>query len=210
MLLKGPLIDSAVTDTAERSRVALLAVPAGASWAQIVSLVRFALSADQLGPADIPATDAPTTDLFGVANTIASVLDAPITIEDRHSRVIAYSKRQEEADQARVETILGRRVPEGILRRLRLSGVFHRLSTEEHVLFFDAGRAAEMPRAAVAIRAGDQVLGSIWAAIPERLPPEKERAMEDAAKVVALYLLRAAAGCRDRATHEHRFGCCAP
>ena len=52
----------------------------------------------------------------------------------------------------------------------------------------------ELPRAAVAVRAGDEVLGSIWAAVREPLTPDRARAMCDAARLVALHLLRIRAG----------------
>jgi hypothetical protein len=51
-----------------------------------------------------------------------------------------------------------------------------------------------LPRAAVAVRAGDEVLGSIWAAVREPLTPDRARAMCDAARLVALHLLRIRAG----------------
>jgi DNA-binding PucR family transcriptional regulator len=54
----------------------------------------------------------PSGDLFAVANAVAALIDAPVTIEDRSSRVLAFSGRQDEADRSRVETILGRQVPE--------------------------------------------------------------------------------------------------
>jgi hypothetical protein len=46
----------------------------------------------------------------------------------------------------------------------------------------------------VAVRAGDEVLGSIWAAVREPLTPDRARAMCDAAHLVALHLLRIRAG----------------
>ena len=51
-----------------------------------------------------------------------------------------------------------------------------------------------MPRVAVAVRAGDEMLGSIWAAVPEPLSEERTEALCDAAKLVALHLLRVRAG----------------
>ena len=51
-----------------------------------------------------------------------------------------------------------------------------------------------LPRAAVAVRAGDEVLGSIWAAVREPLSADRARAMCDAARLVALHLLRIRAG----------------
>src|ERR1700729_750149 len=40
----------------------------------------------------------PSGDLFSVANAVAALIDAPVTIEDRSSRVLAFSGRQDEAD----------------------------------------------------------------------------------------------------------------
>ena len=54
--------------------------------------------------------------------------------------------------------------------------------------------AFSMPRVAVAVRAGDEVLGSIWAAVPGPLSEERTEALCDAAKLVALHLLRVRAG----------------
>ena len=51
-----------------------------------------------------------------------------------------------------------------------------------------------MPRVAIAVRAGDEVLGSIWAAVPGPLSEERTEALRDAAKLVALHLLRVRAG----------------
>ncbi len=44
------------------------------------------------------------------------------------------------------------------------------------------------------MRAGDEILGSIWAAVPGPLSPERLQALTDASKLVALHLLRARAG----------------
>ena len=140
----------------------------------------------------------PSGDLFAVANAIASLLDAPITIEDRSSRVLAFSGRQDEADASRVETILGRQVPERYSRILNERGVFRELLPQRpagvHRARPDGQDAFSMPRVAIAVRAGDEVLGSIWAAVPGPLSEERAEALRDAAKLVALHLLRVRAG----------------
>jgi PucR C-terminal helix-turn-helix domain/GGDEF-like domain len=51
-----------------------------------------------------------------------------------------------------------------------------------------------VPRVAVAVRAGDEFLGSIWAAVREPLTPQRSQAFCDAAKLVALHMLRLRAG----------------
>ena len=140
----------------------------------------------------------PSGDLFAVANAIASLLDAPITIEDRSSRVLAFSGRQDEADPSRVETILGRQVPERYSRILTERGVFRELHRSDRPVFIspipDGQDAFSMPRVAIAVRAGDEVLGSIWAAVPGPLSEERTEALCESAKLVALHLLRVRAG----------------
>jgi hypothetical protein len=47
---------------------------------------------------------------------------------------------------------------------------------------------------AIAVRAGDEVLGSIWAAVSGPLSEERTEALRESAKLVALHLLRVRAG----------------
>jgi len=141
----------------------------------------------------------PSGDLFALANAVAALLDAPVTIEDRSSRVLAFSGRQDEADPSRVETILGRQVPEKYARILAERGVFEELYRSDRPVLVDPvpiddEGAFSMPRVAVAVRAGDEVLGSIWAAVRNPLSAERMQALRDAAKLVALHLLRVRAG----------------
>src|SRR2546423_1099798 len=112
----------------------------------------------------------PSGDLFALANAIGALLDAPVTIEDRSSRVLAFSGRQDEADASRVETILGRQVPERFSRMLSERGVFRELHRSDRPVYIeplpDPRSGLTMLRVAIAVRAGDEFLGSIWAAVP--------------------------------------------
>lgn len=186
------LADDSVVETAEKAGLAVLSLPTGASWSQIVHLAQSVLSHASFGGQQIHGLAG--SDLFALADAIATLIDAPVTIEDRLSRVLAYSGRQDEADAARAETIVGRRVPERFLERLEAEGVFRRLRQETGAVYVDAIGEGILPRLAVSVRAGDEVLGSIWAAIPERPQPDVERAFADAAKVAALHLLKHRAG----------------
>ena len=51
-----------------------------------------------------------------------------------------------------------------------------------------------MPRVALAIRAGDEILGSIWAAVSEPMDPARSRTFKEIGPLVALHLLRERAG----------------
>lgn len=184
--------DPAIVQAAEDAGLAVLSVPSGASWAQIVQLVQSVLSHGTTGRDDVQGLAA--ADLFALADAISQLVDAPVTIEDRLSRVLAYSGRQDEADPARAETIIGRRVPDRFLETLRDLGVFRKLKDERGCVYVDRLHEGVLPRLAVAVRAGDEVLGSIWAAVPRRPAPDVERAFADTAKVAALHLLRHRAG----------------
>ncbi|MDQ3952638.1 MAG: helix-turn-helix domain-containing protein [Actinomycetota bacterium] len=193
LVLKTPAAsDAAIVQAAEDAGLAVLSIPAGASWAQIVQLVQSVLSHGAAGAEDVHGLAA--ADLFALADAISQLVDAPVTIEDRLSRVLAYSGRQDEADPARAETIIGRRVPERFLRSLHELGVFKKLRDEPGCVYVDNLDTGVLPRLAVSVRAGDEILGSIWAAVPDRPTPETERAFADTAKVAALHLLRHRAG----------------
>ena len=192
VLKANSLADGSIISTAEEEGLAVLSVPAGASWSQIVQLAQSVLSHATLAEDELAGPLG--SDLFGLADAIAELIDAPVTIEDRGSRVLAYSGRQDEADAARAETIVGRRVPERFVSRLEERGAFRKLRDGTGCVYVDEIDDGVLPRLAVAVRAGDEMLGSIWAAVPTRPDPAKEQAFAETAKVAALYLLRHRAG----------------
>jgi hypothetical protein len=176
--------------------VSLLALTRGASWTQLVAMLRSLLAEDDIG-GTIPEVlgGIPAGDLFAVANAVSALLDAPVTIEDPSSRVLAFSGRQEEADQGRIETILGRQVPERYLRLLEERGVFRELYRSERPVYIDLGLPeVNVPRVAIAVRAGDEILGFVWAAVREPLSPEHEQSFIEIGRLVALHMLRQRAG----------------
>jgi PucR-like helix-turn-helix protein/diguanylate cyclase with GGDEF domain len=200
LVLRAPVPPSdALIAAAEESGVALLALTRGASWAQLAAMLRSLLAEGDVGDVG-PQTlgGIPSGDLFALANAIAALLDAPVTIEDRRSRVLAFSGRQDEADASRVETILGRQVPERYARLLVERGVFRELNRSERPVYVQAHPGEldglVLSRVAIAVRAGDELLGSIWAAVREPLSEDRNQALSDAAKLVALHMLRIRAG----------------
>lgn len=188
-----------VATAVDETGVALLGLTRGASWAQLAALLRSMLAEGDVGDVG-PQTlgGMPSGDLFALANAVAALLDAPVTIEDRSSRVLAFSGRQDEADRSRVETILGRQVPERYSRLLAERGVFRDLYRNDQPVYVEPPAEGpgdfSVPRVAVAVRAGDEVLGSIWAAVRQPLSEERMHAMRDAARLVALHMLRIRAG----------------
>lgn len=191
VLLKPPLATrAAVRSAAETCGVALVEVHAGAAWAQVVWLLRSVLdaAADESEPGD--DRTAGLGDLFRLADAAAAVVDAPVTIEDANSRVLAYSARQDRTDPARVSTIMGRRVPDDVLARFRSRGVFRELSRGRTTIFVPAQKDGTLPRLIVPIRMGGELLGSMWAVVAGPVAAERAAAFADTAPVVALHLLR--------------------
>ncbi|MEC3977805.1 helix-turn-helix domain-containing protein [Amycolatopsis sp. H20-H5] len=192
VLFKPPLAaKSAVKRAAKSAGLALIEVHAATSWAQLVWLLRTVLDAitdesDSLENGGDPGSG----DLFRLADAVASVVDAPVTIEDTNSRVLAYSARQDLTDSARVSTIMGRRIPDDVLARFRSRGVFRELSRGRQTIFVPAQRDGTLPRLIVPIRMGGELLGSMWAVVAGPVSEERAAAFADAAPVVALHLLR--------------------
>ncbi|MEV0581393.1 helix-turn-helix domain-containing protein [Nonomuraea sp. NPDC050310] len=178
-----------VREAADQAGLPVLSLVRGASWTQVAALLRTVLWVDEAWPKPGESPGGiPSGDLFALANAVAALMDAPVTIEDRDSRVLAFSHRQDEADSSRIATVLGRQVPSEIRRVLEAQGVFRTLYQSGAPLYLDG--LSSMPRAAIAVRAGDEILGSVWAAVSGPLSPERENALRDAAKLVALHLLR--------------------
>jgi DNA-binding PucR family transcriptional regulator len=198
LVLRAPVVlTDEIRRAADGSGVAVLGLSRGAPWGHLAEMLRSLLAEGDVGAVEPESLGGlPSGDLFAVANAVASLLDAPITIEDRNSRVLAFSGRQDEADPSRIETILGRQVPERYSRSLNDRGVFRDLLRSELPLFIepDGNDGFSLPRVAIAVRAGDEVLGSIWAAVTSPLSEERNEALRESAKLVALHLLRVRAG----------------
>lgn len=199
VVVRSPVeITREVREAADRSGVVVLGLARGATWTQLAALLRSLLAEDDVGDSHVDSLGGiPSGDLFAVANAIASLLDAPVTIEDRSSRVLAFSGRQEEADNARAQTIIGRRVPDRYTEQLTRRGVFRDLYRSDEPVVIDSIAFADdmsRQRVAIGVRAGDEVLGSIWAAMDGPLTEERTVTLRDSAKLVALHLLRVRAG----------------
>ncbi len=125
----------------------LFALTRGASWNQLAALLRELVGEEAIGAAEPETlTGAPSGDLFALANAVGALLDAPVTIEDRSSRLLAFSSRQDEADESRIETVLGRQVPERYMRRLEELGAFRRLYASDRPVYIQPGRPGHARR----------------------------------------------------------------
>src|SRR5207302_1925688 len=188
----GPLIAHAAgagAATAQSAGIALLAVTPAITWDQLHALLSSAVAATGAAPSD--GNETPVGDLFALANAVAAVVGGAVTIEDARSNALAYSNLDQPIDEPRRQTILGRRVPEDWTRRLRDEGVFRDLWASDGVIRFGDPDAGARMRLAVAIRAGTEVLGSIWVMEgDEPASARTEQALREAAPLAALHVLR--------------------
>ncbi len=200
-------LSTELRDAAEGAGVALVAVHPQARVELVLATVRSLLDggAGQAvtgDPADEPL--AGENDLYGLAQTVASLSGGLVSIEDDRSRLLAYSATDGAADELRMLSILGRAGPADYLRRLRQRGIFDRLRTER--------RAIEVPaddelgwrrRLVVDIRqlgsgegprrtAAGTSLGTIWIQEGRQpLEPGAESVLEGAAAIAARLIERA-------------------
>lgn len=180
-------IDQAVADTG----MVLFGLVRGASWIQVATMLNSALSIDSSNEA-IPTVGADMgSDLFELANALAALLQAPVTIENLSSRVVAFSADQAGTDEERRLTILGLQVPTIHSEKQQRDGVFRRIYTSERPVFVEKVVPTGLPRVAIRVKAGEELLGSIWAVVHEPLTEQREQGMVEAARVVALTMLRA-------------------
>ncbi|MET9230296.1 helix-turn-helix domain-containing protein [Lentzea sp. NPDC003310] len=198
LVVRGPVVlTEEVSEAVDASGVVLLGLAPGASWTQLAAMLRSLLAEGEVDPSETFG-GVPAGDLFALANAVGALISAPVTIEDRSSRVLAFSGRQDEADPSRVETILGRQVPPHYTQLLEARGVFQHLYRSDQPVLIEQLPAGDgtfcLPRVAVAVRAGDEFLGSIWAAVRSPLSPDASAAFRDAAKLVALHMMRQRAG----------------
>lgn len=176
-------------ELAEETGTALLTRAPWIEWTELIGMLRAAL-AHRGGPAGPEAaTDVPLGDLPALARALAELVGGAVTIEDPDSRVLAYSPTENGADPLRRLTILGGQVPRWRLDELAASGFLRTLWASDDVVHRPAEeRFSE--RLAIAVRAGEEVLGSIWAAADGRpLPPDARQALREAARTAAPHLL---------------------
>lgn len=192
LILKAPFADDPdVTGLATELGIGLVELQPQASWTHLVWLTRSILDhSTTLAGSEIQRDPSGYGELFAFADAAAAIVSAPVTIEDADSRVLAYSELQDTADPARISTIVGRRVPDRIISHFRSRGTFRRLQKSDEPIWVDAGPDGVLPRLIIPIRAGRELLGSIWAVDPGPVPDDQVRELTRTASVIALHLLR--------------------
>lgn len=175
--------------SAPEGTVAVMTVEPAVSWSELAAVVYGLV----LEGRETESGRGPT-DLFALADSLADAVRGAVTIEDRLSRVLAYSRLQQHADPARMDTILARQAPEPLRRLFDQLGVADHLAASDEPLFIAARPEHQLTgRMVVAARAGRELLGAVWVACTEPLDDARRTALADGARTVALHLLRSRA-----------------
>lgn len=192
LVVRAPFeVDEEVRAAAESSGVVLLSLTRGTAWAHLAGMFRSLMTPG--GPDDArPVTFGGILagDLFAMANAIAALVEAPVTIEDRNSQLLAFSSTQEPRSSAAAR---GRQLPPHYTRLLEEAGVFQEITRSESPVVVPAPvddlAALEDQRTVMAVRAGDEVLGTIWVTSPAPLSEEHRRVLRDSARLVAMHMV---------------------
>ncbi|MCE5289227.1 MAG: helix-turn-helix domain-containing protein [Nocardiaceae bacterium] len=186
VLFRGEDDDSTADDVGS---VAVMVVDSAVSWSEVAAVVYGLV----LEGRETEAGRGPT-DMFALADSLATAIGNAVTIEDRLSRVLAYSRQQDGIDSARVQTILDRQLPPRLRAFFEARGVFAHLAASDEPLFVAADPDHGLNgRMVVAVRTGRQLMGSVWVSCPTPLEGTQLRALTDGARTVGLHLLRSRA-----------------
>ncbi len=131
-------------------------------------------------------------DLNALAQALAKLVRAAVTIEDAAFRVLAHAPWGD-ADEVRRDSIVSGRTPANLLGELERRGILDQLRGSLHPIRIpplpDVGLTLE--RLVAPIVVGRQVHGYVWLIVEDRVIDELEIiALEQAATVAALILLR--------------------
>lgn len=135
VFVKGP--SNALVAKAVAAGSAVVAVDPRARWERLYQLVNHVL--EHHGDRGDAMDDA-GTDLFGLAQSLAERIHGMVSIENAQSHVLAYSASNDEADELRRLSILGRAGPPEHLEWIGQWGIFDALRSGGAVV-----RVAERP-----------------------------------------------------------------
>ncbi|WP_084638184.1 PucR family transcriptional regulator [Gordonia shandongensis] len=122
LMVKRSSVDAAVRRAAGDAGTTVVVIDQRARWDRVLGMVQAQL--DRVEETEAEAGGG-AVDLVGLVELIAQGTGGLVSIEDATSaRVLAYSPSKGEADDLRVQTILGRAGPARYLELLRTWGVF--------------------------------------------------------------------------------------
>ncbi|MCV7092845.1 PucR family transcriptional regulator [Mycobacterium interjectum] len=178
---------------------AVVAVEPRARWERLYQLVNHVL--EHHGDRGDPVDDS-GTDLFGLAQSLADRIHGMVSIENAQSHVLAYSASNDEADELRRLSILGRAGPPEHLKWIGQWGIFDALrSSGEVVRVAERPELGLRPRLAIGIhqppagpRRPPMFAGAIWVQQGSQpLADDAEVMLRGAAVLAARIMLRLAA-----------------
>ncbi len=187
----------ALIERAVSAGAAVVAVEPRARWERLYRLANHVF--EHHGDRTDPEFDS-GTDLFGLAQSIAERTHGMISIEDAQSHVLAYSASNDEADELRRLSILGRAGPPEHLEWIAKWGIFDALRAGTDVVrVAERPELALRPRLAVGIHRNDDqhrstFIGTIWLQQGSRpLADDVEEVLRGAAVLAAGIMSRLAA-----------------
>jgi DNA-binding PucR family transcriptional regulator len=178
---------------------AVVAVEPRARWERLYQLVNHVL--EHHGERGDPVDDS-GTDLFGLAQSLADRIHGMVSIENAQSHVLAYSASNDEADELRRLSILGRAGPPEHLKWIGQWGIFDALrSSGEVVRVAERPELGLRPRLAIGIhqpstdaRRPPVFAGTIWVQQGSQpLADDAEEMLRGAAVLAARIMFRLAA-----------------
>jgi len=187
----------ALVTTAVAAGSAVVAVEPRARWERLYQLVNHVLE-HHGDRADLDSG----TDLFGLAQSLADRIHGMVSIEDAQSHMLAYSASNDEADELRRLSILGRAGPPEHLRWLDQWGIFDALrASGEVVRVAERPELGLRPRLAIGIyhppagaRRPPVFAGTIWVQQGSQpLADDAEEMLRGAAVLAARIMFRLAA-----------------
>lgn len=128
-------------------------------------------------------------DLFVLADALATATDGAVAIEDLDRNILAYSSSEHHnVDPLRRQGIMARRVPD----MTKNIDQYRKVMLADSVMHFPYDHSdGELARCAAPVRAGREMLGSIWV-IEDKHPlrPDEENALVEVANLAAIHILR--------------------
>lgn len=172
--------------TAAEAKLSLLSFDSELNWREVAALLDAVIESHWAPPDGGPAVG--IEELYVIADAVAATIGGSVSIEDLSQRVVAYSSVPgQRIDAVRSEGILDRSAPHDPGDRERYGRI---LRSDGVVRFERVGD--ELARAAMAVRAGDLPLGTIWAIEGEHgISAHDEAALRQGAQLAALHMLRA-------------------
>jgi DNA-binding PucR family transcriptional regulator len=190
---------NALVATAVAAGSAVVAVEPRARWERLYQLVNHVL--EHHGDGGDPVDDS-GTDLFGLAQSLADRIHGMVSIEDAQSHVLAYSASNDEADELRRLSILGRAGPPEHLEWIGQWGIFDALrSSGEVVRVAERPELGLRPRLAIGVhqppagaRRPPAFAGTIWVQQGSQpLADDADEMLRGAAVLAARIMFRLAA-----------------